>query len=526
MSLVARLVGSAIYTSHNSSDITPYRNVDSETFSTITHDDTAYTGYYRVGGFDFSIVPQNATVVSFRALLKMSAMEAVAPGIRPFYNGGSALDIGQVQPALSTSVRVFEYPITGISWSDFSSYGSNLRVNIPVDTDNAIYLYGVEIEVTYDLHCNKVVYGTTVLVDLTADTVTADTLMQGYTAHDKSGAFITGTATGGVGDSYTLTTILAQRTLNPDSQHWAEVTRSDWIEEPAVGEYYLVTFDGTEYLCTGGSMWSNEVVFGDDNNLFQNSDYMVPFAVDYSPSQQGGTVACADTNQHTIKIERFEFVDGPLTIIPKSITANGTYNASSDNADGYSSVTVNVPTGGGTPTLQAKTATPTTSQQVITADSGYDGLSQVTVNAIPSQYIVPSGNKAITANGNNIDVAEYATVSVNVSGSSKNVQVAQSTTRVANTAYTKTASLTCSVSGTYDVYWDCFRSTTSGTSGSQLYIGGTASGSANTTFSNHAQNNHRTGVQINADQEVAVYVRSRSTNYYAYCGQLTIVQTA
>lgn len=44
---------------------------------------------------------------------------------------------------------------------------------------------------------NKVVYGTTVLVDLTADTVTASTLMQGYTAHDKSGALITGTVTGG-----------------------------------------------------------------------------------------------------------------------------------------------------------------------------------------------------------------------------------------------------------------------------------------------------------------------------------------
>ena len=33
------------------------------------------------------------------------------------------------------------------------------------------------------------------------------------------------------------------------------------------------------------------------------------------------------------------------TLIAKNITANGTYNASSDNADGYSSVNVNVPTG-------------------------------------------------------------------------------------------------------------------------------------------------------------------------------------
>ncbi len=44
---------------------------------------------------------------------------------------------------------------------------------------------------------NKVQYGNTTLIDLTSDTVTADKLMQGYTAHDRSGALITGTATGG-----------------------------------------------------------------------------------------------------------------------------------------------------------------------------------------------------------------------------------------------------------------------------------------------------------------------------------------
>lgn len=35
------------------------------------------------------------------------------------------------------------------------------------------------------------------------------------------------------------------------------------------------------------------------------------------------------------------------TLTTKNITQNGTYNASSDNADGYSSVTVNVSGGGG-----------------------------------------------------------------------------------------------------------------------------------------------------------------------------------
>ncbi len=42
---------------------------------------------------------------------------------------------------------------------------------------------------------NKVVYGEQVLIDLTEDTVVADKMLSGFTAHDKSGATITGTCT-------------------------------------------------------------------------------------------------------------------------------------------------------------------------------------------------------------------------------------------------------------------------------------------------------------------------------------------
>lgn len=112
-------------------------------------------------------------------------------------------------------------------------------------------------------------------------------------------------------------------------------------------------------------------------------------------------------------------------------------------------------------------------------------------------------------------------------GASMNAQTAQSTTRATSTSYTEVISLTCDVSGTYDVYWSTFRSSTSGTWGSQLYIGNSAHGSAQTgSWSNHIQNIHMTGVQIDAGEEVAVRVRSRGSNYYGYVGTLTIVQTA
>ena len=50
-----------------------------------------------------------------------------------------------------------------------------------------------------------------------------------------------------------------------------------------------------------------------------------------------------------------------------------------------------------TPTLQSKTVTPTTSQQSVTPDSGYDGLSDVTVNATPleAKSVTPTAQQQV-----------------------------------------------------------------------------------------------------------------------------------
>lgn len=63
--------------------------------------------------------------------------------------------------------------------------------------------------------------------------------------------------------------------------------------------------------------------------------------------------------------------------------------------------------------LQEKEVTPTKKIQEVVADKNYDGLSKVTVDKIPDEYIIPTGNIEIIKNGI-YNVREKETANVNI----------------------------------------------------------------------------------------------------------------
>lgn len=87
----------------------------------------------------------------------------------------------------------------------------------------------------------------------------------------------------------------------------------------------------------------------------------------------------------------------------------------------------------------AKTITPSTTSQ-IAISSGYYTGGNITVAAIPSQYVVPSGTLTISANGTH-DVKNYASAVVNVESSGGNgdgYDEADSLVTMTKTIYTNT----------------------------------------------------------------------------------------
>ena len=182
---------------------------------------------------------------------------------------------------------------------------------------------------------------------------------------------------------------------------------------------------------------------------------------------------------------------------------------------------------GSSPTIQSLTVNPSTTQQSFNA-SGVDGYKPVTVSAVSQTNLtadnIKSGTTISISNGTSNLWSVTGTYS---GGSSKNVQVLQSTSRTNSSSLTKVlGDLTVSKTGTYDVYWSGGRSNTSTsyTWGTRLYVDGTGYGTENTTWTNNCQSNHLSNVSLTANQKLSVYARGRSGSYYTFAPMLVIIE--
>lgn len=179
---------------------------------------------------------------------------------------------------------------------------------------------------------NKVIYGGETLIDLTGDTVDAAHLLSGYTAHDKSGAVITGT-----------------NTFDSDTSE----------DTAAVAEILAGKTAHARGAALTGTMPNNGAVSGTIST--KAGQYTVPQGY----HDGSGKVGISSTEQAKI-------IAGNIKSGVQILGVTGTYTGASISA-------------------QSKTVTPTKAAFDVAPDSGYDYLSGVHVNAIP---YVESDNSA------------------------------------------------------------------------------------------------------------------------------------
>lgn len=301
---------------------------------------------------------------------------------------------------------------------------------------------GSGIVITDTLDTNGGIIREITAVDLSSDTVTADKLLSGYTAHNRLGEAVTGTYS----NTY-MAKIVSNTATSLNSATGVKLN----------GTRKSITVGSTFTFSAGDTL----TVDASNNNPGTGAVYyngMYEGTVDFSYSEfvsitlPASNIAIQFSGSARTDIDE----TASTLVVPLSATANDTYTAPSGMA--YSPITVNV-----TPTLQAKTnINPSTSSQIIEPDSGYDGLSNIQINAMPNgSATVPasiSGTSATVSTGTNtltlsktVSVTPIVTAGYVSSGTAGNssVSLTASVTTKAAATITPTKSTQTISSGTY-----------------------------------------------------------------------------
>lgn len=115
---------------------------------------------------------------------------------------------------------------------------------------------------------NKVVYNGNTLIDLTSDTVTADKLATGVTAHDKAGNSITGTMSGG-GDSKNVQCYQGQSTVSTTSYTATAVKLT--VNKTGTYKVSWSGFRNTNSGTSGSQLYINNAAYDSARTSFTNT---------------------------------------------------------------------------------------------------------------------------------------------------------------------------------------------------------------------------------------------------------------
>lgn len=137
-----------------------YTDTTSDSYATVTSSRASTTNYYiYIRGFNFDAIPSDATVTSFT--IKFKARETgvkTSTSYRPYLCNNTTTITGSCD-TIGTTASVLTFTGVTATFATIKGYGDDFGIRINIrrassKTQQYMYLYGAEIEVTYTTPTN------------------------------------------------------------------------------------------------------------------------------------------------------------------------------------------------------------------------------------------------------------------------------------------------------------------------------------------------------------------------------------